>query len=200
VVKLAVIGAGSVRCSVPVIASLASYFGERRLDIRLYDADEERLDLFDRFARVAFTTTDATHLVAATSDPQEALSEAERVILQLDANCAWKQLGRPGGHPPSGQPQIRDTIAESSGEILRDLEIGASVVSLLHEDVPIPLTSYYRLDWPGDISDNDRAALPHQVLRWIKGDEYVFELLKTYERSPLKAWLDDATSARPARG
>jgi len=32
-VKLAFIGAGSIRCAAPVIATLATYFGERQMDM-----------------------------------------------------------------------------------------------------------------------------------------------------------------------
>ena len=51
-----------------MIASLANYFGERPLDIVMFDADSERLDLFDRFARLTFSAMNSTHHLRSTDD------------------------------------------------------------------------------------------------------------------------------------
>ncbi|HVL40312.1 MAG TPA: hypothetical protein VM328_13060 [Fimbriimonadaceae bacterium] len=188
--KLAIIGAGSLRCSPAVLASLATYFGERPLEIRLYDADEERLDLFDRFARLLFQMTKATHRLLYRTDYGEALDHADQVVLQVDDNCARKLL-KAEGVAAAGCPV--DTALE---RIRPFLEEGAEVLSLQlpgeHPDWP----GATRLDWLPEIEHASRVALPHQILRWIKGEEYPHSLLREHERSPLRDWLD----ARQALG
>jgi malate/lactate dehydrogenase len=96
-VKLAVMGAGSVRCTVPVLATLATYFGERPLEVALYDADEERLDLFDRFARTIFVANNNQHTVTASAEYEEVAEGADKMILQVGPNCAAKQLKKDRG-------------------------------------------------------------------------------------------------------
>src|SRR4051794_39669255 len=92
IMRLAILGGGSVRCSPAVLASLATYFGERPLEIRMFDADVERLDLFDRLARLCFAMTKNPHTLISTTDAVEATEAADRVILQVGENCARKYL------------------------------------------------------------------------------------------------------------
>jgi hypothetical protein len=40
-----------------------------------------------------------------------------------------------------------------------------------------------------------RAALPHQILRYINGEEYLHEFLRQWDHAPLRAWLDDPSTA-----
>jgi hypothetical protein len=191
-VKLAVMGAGSVRCTVPVLATLATYFGERPLEVALYDADEERLDLFDRFARTIFVANNNQHTVTASAEYEEVAEGADKMILQVGPNCAAKQLKKDRGRQ---NIPADEALTATLDRILKDVFGDVQVVSLQGEDVAIPLPSYYRLDWPGSLSDDQRRALPHQVLRWIRAEDTLFELFRTYEHSPLKEWLEDAESA-----
>src|SRR5579862_3123007 len=91
-IHVAILGAGSVRCTPAVVGSLATYFGERDLQIRMYDADMERLDLFDRFARLCFAMTKNGHGLISTVSADEAVVGADRVLLQIGENCARKYL------------------------------------------------------------------------------------------------------------
>src|SRR4051812_22492709 len=93
-VVLAVMGAGSVRCTPPVLLSLATYFGERHIEIRLWDADDERLDLFDRFARLCFMANKTHHTLISTDSESDALKDADLVLFQVGVNCAMKFLRR----------------------------------------------------------------------------------------------------------
>src|SRR5689334_604604 len=113
--NLAILGAGSVRCSVPVIASIATYFGERPLDIRLYDADEERLDLFDRFARTVFAFNKNPHRVRTGIDAKELLEDVDRVILQVGRNCARKEAKAAGARVLTSET---DRISASLARLL----------------------------------------------------------------------------------
>jgi hypothetical protein len=212
-------GAGSVRCSPPVLATLANYFGERPLEVRLYDADVERLDLFDQLARVLFRITESTHQLRFRIDPVEALEDVDRVVMQVGTNCARKYLRQVGDlsgiedvlpEEPVGSVQkdgFRMQAADDSlvqraiDRMLIALPPEAEVLSLQREEVTLPDERRYRkLKWPEEPTLAERVALPHQVLRWIKGEEMPHVLLKDADRTPLKAWLDDVTSAAPASG
>ncbi len=191
-VKIAVLGAGSVRCMPPVISALATYFGERPLEIRLYDSDEERLDLMDRFARHCFHFNDATHEVLYRPDPKEALEGADRIILQVGRNCARKYLRVPYAEASNQGDKL---VIRTLDALLDDLPPEVDVLSLQRMSVKVPLAFYRRLDWPGEPTDEDLRWLPHQILRWIKSEEQIYKFLEEQEEAPLKLWLNDPNSA-----
>lgn len=151
-IKVAVVGVGSLDRAIPLIASLATYFGERPLDIAFYHEDEERLDLVDRFARLCFLMTKATHGLMSTAIQEEALQDVDRIIL-------------------------------------------------LHSQYPVAFgipTLDLRTGWPFAKEDVPEFATALQILRWLNGEEYPYDIFKNQESSPLKAWLDDSTSAARA--
>ena len=194
VVKVAVIGAGSVRCSPAVIGSLANYYGERPLELRFADADAERLDLFDRLACYAFKTANSDHVLLSTEDFFEAMDGADRVIVQIGANCARKIL-RQNGIIGGGVLDDGTLIEAAVGHVLSDCGDQADVLSLMAPEVRLPLDHYYRLNWPGPLDGSNRASMPHQILRWLREDEDIVKLLDQHLSSPLKAWLVDRTMA-----
>jgi hypothetical protein len=176
-----------------VIASLATYFGERPLEIRMFDSDLERLDLFDRFARLCFIMTKNGHNLMSTTDASEATQDADRILLQVGENCARKYLKerhRMGIAALDADAMIEQAIEEMLGPVSADAE----VLSLQHFEIAIPRDHYYRVDWLPEPTPSERLAVPHQVLRWIRGEEYTHELTREHERSPLKRWLDDVES------
>ncbi|HTQ09749.1 MAG TPA: hypothetical protein VMI31_06730 [Fimbriimonadaceae bacterium] len=190
VTRLAILGAGSVRCSPAVIASLATYFGERPLEIRMFDSDMERLDLFDRFARLCFAMSRNGHGLSSTTDADEALLDADRVILQIGENCARKYLKerhRMGIASLGAEAMIEQAVEELLGSVPQEAE----VLSLVDSGIAIPLDHYYRVDWLPEPTVAERISLPHQVLRWIRGEDYTHALFIEHERSPVKRWLDD---------
>lgn len=176
-----------MRCSPPVVASLATYFGERPLQIRMYDADEERLDLFDRLARLCFMTTKSTHNLVSTTDADEALEEAAFAIVQVGENCARKFLNMPPGEA--------EAVQRATNALVSRIPEEARVLSLLPQSLQLPRERYYRLDWPGQLTDEERRSVPLQTLRYLNSEEYVHQLLKDNERSPLKSWLNDPSTA-----
>ncbi|HRI44068.1 MAG TPA: hypothetical protein PLL78_03885 [Fimbriimonadaceae bacterium] len=191
--RLAVLGIGSVRCAPPIIGSLAGYFGERELEVRFYDEDAERLDLFDRLARRCFEAEDCGHLVIATTDPEEALEGADLVIMAIGENSARKFLKRsPSPRLRPGAPIDRGTaVMAAVDSILYFVPEDAPMLSLLrdvvlvddHIHVPIP-------DWPEALAEADRLAIPFQVLRWIRHEEPVAPLIDLHRHSLIKSWLD----------
>lgn len=211
-------GAGSVRAAPPVLATLAGYFGERELDIALYDADEERVDLADRLARALFLATKATHRLSAGTDAAQALAGADHVVFCLGENCALKFLGlrRMPAHADLELPLELDPLAPASvrrtrpsapvGEVtdatrealirratdrLMVLPGQSASVLWLVRGVSAPADRRVRaLEWPSELSSEERAAMPHRILRWIRGDEKLSDLLDPYRDSPLKDWLE----------
>jgi len=186
-ITVAVIGAGNVRCTPQVLATLASYFGERPLNIVLYDADAERLDLFDRLARTFLAFTRSTNMLSSTEDPDEALATADRVIVQLDDNGARKLLKL------TRRASLKMDAALKKA--LSNLSPVAEVLSLMPEGVELPLSRYRTMLWPFLDKSFEEVAVPHQALRWIHGEEYPFDFFAEHEDSPLKAWLNDPASA-----
>jgi hypothetical protein len=49
------------------------------------------------------------------------------------------------------------------------------------------------MDWPPHLSEGEKRAVPHQILRFLNGEEYVYALLREHADSPFKAWLNDPT-------
>lgn len=92
--SVSVIGVGSLRCGPPVLASIAALRLEYPLEIRLFDANEERLDLMYRFARRVFEMTQSHHDVLYRPDLEEALADTDGVVLSLYEDCARRMTGR----------------------------------------------------------------------------------------------------------
>lgn len=183
--RLAIIGAGSLRHSPAVIASLANYYGERPLDIRLYDPIAERLELFELLAQHCLGEGVTGHTVTAHSEHRESLEDAEHVIVQLDAESASAFL----------KPKLCDSPIEEALEVMLDaLSPEADVLSLLGHAACLPLERYQALDWPAPPDETYRRAMPHQVLRWIRKEESIASYLLQFERSPVKLWLEDPSS------
>lgn len=182
-VSVAFIGAGSIRNSAPVIAALAIYFGERPLEIVLYDADEERLDLFDRFARTSFILMNSTHSLRATTELAEALHDASAVVVGYDENCARKELGKAAHRLTASQAMsaLRDRIADLVPE-------GLPVLCLPHS--PAIEGADVSEHWPETL-EQPSYVVPLQILRWLNGEEYPYDLFRENQGSPLRDWLDD---------
>lgn len=188
-ITLAVLGVGNVRYTPRVLATLAGYFGERHMRIVLYDPDEERLDLFHRLARSFFAFAKSTHELDAIGDPDEALANADLVIVQLEENAARKILKVPRGRrAPNLAKAVQITLA--------NLSPTAETLCLLEPGVQLPVRRYRRLEWGPPLTEAERVAVPHQSLRWIHGEDYPFEIMAECEQSPLKAWLEDPSTAQ----
>jgi hypothetical protein len=198
--RLAVLGAGSVRCSPAVIAALANYFGERPIEICLFDADEERLDLFAGFARVCCTVTRSYHHVYSTTDLDEALTDVDLAIVQVGENCAHKFL--------RFHPELLGGIALDQMDRAQAVRIAAEAMvpewmirqgralSLIKASSPEALPLCDSIDqWPPVTPFKDRYKVPHQVLRWVRSEEHPGEWLIAHEHTPLRAWLDEAIAA-----
>jgi hypothetical protein len=188
-IKLAVLGAGNLQYAIPVIASLATYFGERPLAIAFYDADEERLDLFDRFARLSFLMMETTHTLSSSTDFREALQDAQLVISQMDEYCARKQIG--GRAAGLSTAEVELTAMLSLQEFVPP---DAHLLGLSGAFVEWPQSISYTPNWPATLGSDDPYAVPMQILRWLNGEEYPYGVFREQEKSPLKQWLDNPMS------
>jgi hypothetical protein len=172
-----------------LIAAFANYIGPRVLDISLFDADEERADLFERLASVCFMSSYAPHRASAVPDHQEALEGSDAVILTVDSNCAQKFLGlRSGFNEPwkAGINEVQQTV----DTLLRSVASPLPLLSLLPREIRLHRPDYHWADWPLPLPQDEQAALPWQILRWINHDQPVNSLLANTDDSLIGAWLD----------
>ena len=101
--SLALIGAGNIRCCPSVLASIAALDVLEGLDIRLYDANQERLDLYFQLAGTIMDLSDREHDVFRRPVLKEALDKADVVILPLNEDCSRRMTGKSAamGYLPS---------------------------------------------------------------------------------------------------
>jgi hypothetical protein len=161
--RLTVLGAASLRYGPTICGGLAGYFGERPLEIRFWDADPERLDLFDLFARYLFKLNKTPHLLLSTEDPLEAIYGTDRIVVALDDHCAAR-FGK--------------VTPQEALDVLRPHFPDGVEVLDLRGDPTIP-----------EPTEDEERALPHTIMRYLRGDEYAYEFLNEQENSPVRLWL-----------
>lgn len=227
--RLTVVGAGNVRCGAPVLASLATWYPDPALRVTLYDANEERLDLFHRLGVRLFDNWNKEATILAASDLSEACQDANAVILCLAEDCARRMTGplsirvleafeeerldawemRRGDR---NRPTRPDQLSEQTRQMLtvpapddrsRETVLDQAVQQTLAVIPPeTPLLSLMRgvllpegrahtfLNWPAAIPDDQQALVPHQILRWIYGDEPMDDLVAAGRENPGRDWLN----------
>ncbi len=109
-----VAGAGSLRCAPPVLAGLAAYAPDHNVEIRLWDADPEMLDLFFRFAQCCLEETKMGHQLSAGIEPVEAFDGIHAVILCMGTRCVRRFLSPPPEHADDDQTDEIEGDAESA--------------------------------------------------------------------------------------
>lgn len=226
---VAVLGAGNVRCAPPVFATLCNWYPDVPLAIRLWDANEERLDLMDRLARCLMDDWNSEATVSSSTDLAEVLEAASDVVLCLHEDCARRLIGTHlspslamfedqeipihyyGGDrnrptPPESLSEHtkqllsvpdheslsrREAMEAALAVLLPQIPESARVLSLMREvDVPArPQTQ--AIAWPEPLSEVQESLLPHQILRWVRRDEEMFDLMTSGKSTPLRVWLDE---------
>lgn len=193
--QVLVFGAGNILVFPQLLATVATYFGERELTFILVDGSEERVDLADRLGRALFLHTNSAHSLRAQTDLSEIgataaiLCMGEREVFDYNYPRGQRATGfRPrewafdeGTPEPEPLPH-RD--AEKDWQALgieRAIALGQSFAS-------VPVT-----DWPAPL-EMEAEKLPHAVLRWIRQDEPLDELLIQVQGDVLKDWLDQQIS------
>ncbi len=191
VVRLAVMGVGSLRAAPPVLAAISTYFGERPLQICLYDADQERLELMERFLSTSCSAGDSNPIISATEDAQEALENAERIILMVGENCARKHFRPTTPVEKLAGLTREEVILRWFDEVFEPGD--AFVLNLIRsvQDLCGQNERCFAMSWPAELNEEERMRLPHQVLRWAKSTEPVIYYLEEQSKSPIKTWLDN---------
>lgn len=223
---VSILGAGNLRCGPLVLASLATWTPDDLVTIKLFDASEERLDLFDRFLRECIDRATTEHVVMAMSSVHEALDGSTDAVFCVHEDCARRMMGRlqpelfdPKGPevdqyrgdpnrptPPenlSRQTQTflsspidrgetrEEAISQALATMLEHVPEGCRLLSL-ERGVALPTTrEYLQLDWPDALSEVEKPTVPHQVLRWIQGDDSLEVLLETAKTTPMAQWLNN---------
>lgn len=192
---VALIGAGHLAVSVPVLASLSSYFGERPMTLTLFDPDSEKVDLAFRLAQTVFTCAKAEHALAVTDSLDELAGDFTRVVYCANARSA-RIVNRWAGVEATctDGASIEQAVAYLHAHLMSTASKEGTplVLSLLPSEVLLPGLKHSRIDWPKAWIDDRDGRLAHQVLRWVRGDEPVFDLIQAYKRSPFLRWLDAA--------
>jgi hypothetical protein len=197
--------------------------------VTLYDANEERLDLFHRLGVRLFDNWNKEATLLAASDLVEACENPNAVILCLSEDCARRMTGplsirvleafeeerldawemRRGDR---NRPTRPDQLSEQTRQMLtvpapddrgREQVLEQAMAQVI-EAIPseVPLLSLMRgvllpegrahtfLNWPAPIPEDQQPLVPHQVLRWIYGDEPMDDLVAAGRENPGRAWLD----------
>lgn len=206
--KIAVIGAGSLRCGMPVLSSLFHCSLPQGTRITLYDVHREALDLLTRLARCLSAEADSKHIIESGEDLAWALDDATTVILCFglgeQRRERWRNwLSAAGVVDPRGRVALLaravllNPVFEELNERLYPLSDSVTVINLVR---PVDLTGMLlavpaiHLNWPPEIADERRIPMVHHILRLVRGDEYVTEELKNGAETPLVVTL-----SRPER-
>lgn len=196
--RIAVIGAGSLRCAAPVLASIAGLSWPAGTELRLCDVHLEALDLFDRLARMLASQTGADLRISAGSDIGEAMDEATVVVLAFGLGPAkdeWRRwiaessiLDDSGREATLARCILLHLVFEQVNEYLGTQGKEVRVINLVR---PVDLTSNLlaweasHIEWPEQIGEDERIPAAHQALRWIRGDDYLHGQIEAGKTSPL---------------
>jgi len=227
-VAVTVLGVGNLRCGPQAVAACATHDGP--LDIRLFEANEERLDLMDRFARVCIDAAGTEPVLRSTSVQDEALEGATHVVFCLNEDGARRMVGQreTETYDPSqdesakeefffgdlNKPTPRDKLSaqtqailsspapsplsreEAISEAVRALLLSvprdAKVLSLMRGVLMPEGVAHTYVNWPGVLTAEQVAGVPHQLLRWILGESSIRGLLDEARASTLAEWLQSS--------
>lgn len=171
--RLALLGIGNMRLGPITLAAVASFYGERPLEVLLWDADLERLDLMERLGWSLFRTAESPHALTIVETLEDAL-EVDAAIVLVGRWCVQR-----------AQPDA--TREEFVSRVVQQFPPTTSVLRLVptvgerHEDsldLELPV-----------LSELERQQRAFQTLRWIHGDEPIGPLLEQGESSLIRHWL-----------
>lgn len=210
-----------------VLAGVAGWIPDDLVTIKLFDASEERLDLFDRFLRECIDKSATEHVAMSTTSIAEAFDGATDVVFCVHEDCARRMMGRlqPELYDPPKPEAIPEQVlgdpnrptppeklssqthtflsaplnrGESREEaitmalvkLLEHMPLGCRVLSL-ERGVELPTQEkHVHLDWPEPVPETQLPTVPHQVLRWIQGEDTLEQLLAKAKATPFAEWLN----------
>ena len=168
---VSIVGAGSLRCAPVVFASLAALRLEHPLEVRLYDANEERLDLMDRLARHMFGQTMSRHDVLYRPALEEAMELSEAVVVCLTEDCARRMTGKTAA---------RFLIPTEEGEVTKVSELSRGDFNRPTPITEISPRTLAALSTPQDYESSREEALAQamQSVIDLAGDAQVLNLTR----------------------
>lgn len=231
-----VAGVGSLRAAPTVLCGLAASAPDHIVEIRLWDADDERLDLMDRFLRRALDESKLGHTVVSTTTAVDAFDSVDGVIVTLTHNGARRFLNpapepeqepEPASETPREEDhheaatvlefgygdrnrptprhmlsaRLRAILHNPADAISRERAIGqaldrlellvptqAHVLSLVR-GVPLTWGRGEHLDWPIDLTAEERKSRPHELLRCVQNVEDIRPFMQAAASTPVTRWL-----------
>jgi hypothetical protein len=100
------------------------------------------------------------------------------------------------GVPIDQEGSPAEVMTDAVRDLLRFAHPSARHLSLLRNAAWPEGTAFDYLNWPAPIADHLLPAVPHQVLRWARETEPIYDLLRTARQNPLTEWLDGAIRGR----
>lgn len=205
--NIAVVGAGNRLAALPVLSTIFNLPPDMGDLITLYDRNEEMLDLFDRVARAFAAYNGIPGIsIAATTDLQEALANADAVFVCIDIGDRFEELtsrlnstenvGDDRLEPLVRVEMLREDLTQISNLLQKDKPqlVFNLVYSVQYSGSLIDAPAFH-IDWPERVPEEDQYVFAHQALRLIRGDDPIFTPLQEYKENPLATAIMDA---RPA--
>lgn len=194
--RIVVLGAGSLRCAPEVLASLVQAGLPQESAVWLQDEHAEALDLAERLAHRLVTEAGALLRVVATPDQAEALDGGETVILCIGGGLRERKGWFAAEDAGEAVELVRlERIRRAIGslqESLDSLAEGATVINLARPTAEsgrfLPRAAIH-LDWPEPLPGEERVPRAHQMLRWARGEDPMFDLLDRAQSGPLVSAL-----------
>lgn len=212
--KIVFIGSGSLRCCPQVLAGIFNCWWQPDSMLYLMDTNEERLDLSERLARcfaaesrsnLRVTTSDsfegsfkdATHVILAFGLGYQPEIEGESArLLQALRACSGIEVGESEHKLNISRKERADFIRavllnpifEQINELLPKLSRDALWINLVRPvelTAPLLAAEAIHLDWPKPLFPEERIPLAHQILRWIRSEEYLGEELLKNAQNPI---------------
>ncbi|MDQ2987148.1 MAG: hypothetical protein M3R13_10595 [Armatimonadota bacterium] len=200
--RIAIIGAGSLRAAAPVLATLFSLPLDGHDRLTLCDPHTEKLDLFDRLARTFAATLEESITLVATPYLEEAMQDADSVILCFDSDDVSGTLSTlPESRHQDAEPIARAlSVVDDFRRVCEFLRSGEpqlvyNLVTPVEETGKLLDATAFHIEWPPPLPEGQEFAAAHRALRWVRADEPAFEALQEYKQSPLTTAILDA---RPA--
>lgn len=192
---VSIIGAGSLRCGAYVLGSLLQMSLPKETYIHLYDANKEALDLFERLTNTFATVLQKTLYVGKVDSLDLALEHATHVVLCFGIGEKKQKLcdiearfKLPKELHSLSRAVLLNDFFEEINEHIRKLGNDVYVINLVR---PINYTAHLldsealHLDWPEQKTEAEKVSEAHRILRWIRLDEYPYEMLKHLKEGPL---------------
>lgn len=172
-IALTVIGSGNLSLLPHVMGGLASWYGERPLDIRLFDPSFDNLELSFRIGQSLCLIAGSTH----------ELNRYDRASIALDGAARVIYMAADLPSTEANQPSLLVGLAELFAEV--------PVLNLTATEVPPSLVCQTLLTWPMVNDGASGLSFAFQLLRWANSEEYPTEFLQPEMARPLHRWLDD---------